>query len=80
MRGRLGHGLAARALTPLRACRRAGAWSPRVARAWDGVVARSLRGRWWLASGKVLPVSSRGPPGGRWATRVEAGLTEVVAR
>jgi hypothetical protein len=43
-------------------------------------VARSPRGRWWLASGKVLPVSSRGPPGGRRATGVEAGLTEGGGR
>jgi hypothetical protein len=46
----------------------------------DGVVARLLRGRWWLAGGKVLPVSLLGPSGGRRATRAKAGLTEVVAR
>jgi hypothetical protein len=40
----------------------------------------SPRGQWWLAGGKVLPVSSRGPPRGRWATRAEAGLTEVMAQ
>jgi hypothetical protein len=44
--------------------------------AWDDAVARSPRGWWWLASSKVLPVSSRGPPGGRRATGAEVGLTE----
>jgi hypothetical protein len=59
---------------------RAGAWSPRAARAWDDAVVWFLRGRWWLASGKVVLASSRGPPGGRWATGVEAGLTEGSGR
>jgi hypothetical protein len=45
---------------------RAGAWSP--------------RGRWWLASGKVLPASSRGPLRGHRAMRAEAGLTQTAAR
>jgi hypothetical protein len=42
----------------------------------NDVVARLPRGQWWLADGKVLPVSSFGPSGGRRATRAEAGLTE----
>jgi hypothetical protein len=46
----------------------------------DDVVVRSPRGRWWLADGKVLPVSSRGPSGGRRATGAEAGLTEGGSR
>jgi hypothetical protein len=45
-------------------------------RTQNGVVARLPRRRWWLADGKVLPVSSWGPSGGRRATRAEAGLTE----
>jgi hypothetical protein len=59
---------------------RAGAWLPHVARMRDGAVVRFLRGRWWLASGKVVPASSRGPLGGHWATGAEAGLTEGSSR
>jgi hypothetical protein len=51
---------------------------------WHVVTARgttrSPRGRWWLAGGKMLPASSRGPPGGRRATGAEAGLTEGGGR
>jgi hypothetical protein len=43
-------------------------------------VAHSPMARWWLADGKVLPVSSWGPPGGCWVTRAEAGITEVAGR
>jgi hypothetical protein len=62
------------------AARASSAWSPRVARSWDDAVACSPTARWWLAGGKVLPVSLWGPPGGRRATRAEAGLTEGGSR
>jgi hypothetical protein len=76
-------GPAAGAARVLRRCVCAGhtgAWSPRVTCTRDGVVARSPRGRWWLAGGKVLPASSRGPPGGRQTRRELAELIEVVAQ
>jgi hypothetical protein len=60
--------------TPLLACR--ARWRVVTTR---GRV-RSPRGRCWLACGKVLPVSSWGPPGGRRATRAEARLTEGGGR
>jgi hypothetical protein len=52
--------------------------SPCTARACDGAVACSLTAQWWLASGKVLPVSSRGPQGGRRTRRSGAELTQVM--
>jgi hypothetical protein len=45
-------------------------------RAGGVVTTRSPSSRWWLADGKVLSVSSWGPPGGCRATGAEAGLTE----
>jgi hypothetical protein len=52
----------------------------RAARARDSTVASSPTARRWLAGGKVLPVTSWGPPGGRQAMRAEAGLTQTTAR
>jgi hypothetical protein len=51
------------------------AQSPRVVDMRDGVVECSSAARWWLAGGKVLSVSSRGPQGGHRTRRVLAGLT-----
>jgi hypothetical protein len=56
------------------------AWSLCAARAWDGMVVRSPTPRYWLSGGKVLPISSWGPPGGCWARRGLAGLTEGGGR
>jgi hypothetical protein len=50
------------------------------ARTRDDAVARSPVAWWWLASGKVLPVSLRGPQGGRRARRSGVELTRAAAR
>jgi hypothetical protein len=81
--GRLGLGLAARsshraARVPARDV--LATWSPRAALSRDDAVVRSPTGRWWLVGGKVLPVSSWGPLGGRRAMRAEGGLTEGGGR
>jgi hypothetical protein len=52
--------------------------SPRAVRACDGTVARSTAAQWWLAGGKVLSESSRGPQGGCRATRSGAELTRAA--
>jgi hypothetical protein len=48
--------------------------------ACDGAVVCSPAARWWLAGGKVLPVSLRGPQGGRRARRSGVELTRAAAR
>jgi hypothetical protein len=53
---------------------------PRSGSHGHGVVARSPRGRWWLAGGNVLLASLRGPSGGHRAMRAEAGLTQTATR
>jgi hypothetical protein len=54
--------------------------SPRVVHARDGEVACSSATQWWLAVGKVLPVSSRGPPAGHRARRSGAELTQIAVQ
>jgi hypothetical protein len=71
------------ARVPARFARAPGAlvvWSPRATRAQDGAVACSPMAWWWLAGGKVLPVSLWGPAGGHRARRGLAGLTEGGGR
>jgi hypothetical protein len=43
-------------------------------------VARSSVAHWWLAYDKVLPVSSWGPQGGRWARQSGAELTRTAVQ
>jgi hypothetical protein len=69
--GWLGLSLAARSRAPSALAAR----SPRAVRACDGAVECSSTAWWWLAGGKVLPVSSWGTQGGRWARRGLVGLS-----